>query len=67
MRVFEDETHGDQHVALIKGDINGDDPFAHMYAMDPMLDIIGAGPKGRVLLHDVMDIANSTVAVLWSC
>ena len=48
MRVFEDETHGDQHVALIKGDISGDDPvLVRMHAMDPMLDIIGAGPKGR--------------------
>ncbi len=58
MRVFEDETHGDQHVALIKGDISGDDPvLVRMHAMDPMLDIIGAGPKGRTNeFGDAMDI-----------
>jgi 3,4-dihydroxy 2-butanone 4-phosphate synthase/GTP cyclohydrolase II len=58
MRVFEDETHGDQHVALIKGDISGDDPvLVRMHAMDPMLDIIGAGPKGRTTeFGDAMDI-----------
>ena len=58
MRVFEDETHGDQHVAMIKGDISGDDPvLVRMHAMDPMLDIIGAGPKGRTTeFGDAMDI-----------
>ena len=58
MRVFEDETHGDQHVALIKGDLSGDEPvLVRMHAMDPMLDIVGAGPKGRTNeFGDAMDI-----------
>ena len=48
MRVFEDTAHGDQHIALIKGDISGDDPvLVRMHALDPMLDVVGLGPKGR--------------------
>ena len=48
MKVYEDETHGDQHIVLIKGDLTGDNPvLVRMHAMDPMLDIVGAGPRGR--------------------
>ncbi len=48
MRVFADETQGAEHIALIKGDISGDDPvLVRMHSMDPMLDVVGAGPKGR--------------------
>ena len=48
MRVYEDETHGDQHIVLTKGDLTGDSPvLVRMHAMDPMLDIVGAGPNGR--------------------
>ncbi|MAI57699.1 MAG: 3,4-dihydroxy-2-butanone-4-phosphate synthase [Rhodobacteraceae bacterium] len=48
MRVYVDEAHGDEHIALSKGDISGDNSvLVRMHAMDPMLDIIGTGPKGR--------------------
>jgi 3,4-dihydroxy 2-butanone 4-phosphate synthase/GTP cyclohydrolase II len=48
MRVYVDETHGDEHIVLCKGDISGETPvLVRMHAMDPMLDIIGTGPKGR--------------------
>ena len=48
MRVYEDETHGDQHIVLSKGDLTGDNPvLVRMHAMDPMLDIVGVGQKGR--------------------
>ena len=48
MRVYEDETHGDQHIVLSKGDLKGDGSIlVRMHAMDPMLDIVGAGPRGR--------------------
>ncbi len=48
MRVYEDETHGDQHIVLSKGDLTGDTHvLVRMHAMDPMLDIVGIGPKGR--------------------
>ncbi len=48
MRVYEDETHGDQHIVLSKGDLTGDNPvLVRMHAMDPMLDIVGVGQRGR--------------------
>ena len=48
MRVYTDETHGDEHIVLVKGDISPPAPvLVRMHAMDPMLDVIGTGPKGR--------------------
>jgi len=48
LRVYADETQGAEHIALIKGDITTDAPvLVRMHAMDPMLDVVGVGPKGR--------------------
>ena len=48
MRIYTDETHGDEHIVLTKGDIPGDGPvLVRMHAMDPMLDVVGTGPAGR--------------------
>ena len=48
MRIFNDETQGAEHIALIKGDISGNDPvLVRMHSLDPMLDMIGTGPSGR--------------------
>ena len=48
MRIYTDETHGDEHIVLTKGDLSGDDPvLVRMHALDPMLDVVGTGPKGR--------------------
>lgn len=48
MRVFEDTAHGDQHIALVKGDLSSDEPvLVRMHALDPMLDVVGLGPRGR--------------------
>ncbi|MCF6445143.1 3,4-dihydroxy-2-butanone-4-phosphate synthase [Nereida sp. MMG025] len=48
MRIYTDETQGAEHIVLIKGDISGNDPvMVRMHAMDPMLDVLGVGPKGR--------------------
>ncbi|MDJ1008483.1 MAG: 3,4-dihydroxy-2-butanone-4-phosphate synthase [Paracoccaceae bacterium] len=48
LRIFADETHGAEHIALIKGDLSGADPvLVRMHALDPMLDVVGLGPKGR--------------------
>ncbi|MCO4843776.1 MAG: 3,4-dihydroxy-2-butanone-4-phosphate synthase [Yoonia sp.] len=48
MRIYADETQGAEHIALIKGDISTDAPvLTRMHAMDPMLDVVGTGPKGR--------------------
>ncbi len=48
MRVYTDETHGDEHIVLTKGDLSGDAPvLVRMHALDPMLDVVGTGPRGR--------------------
>ena len=48
LRVYQDETQGAEHIVLVKGDISGDDPvLVRMHALDPMLDVVGAGPAGR--------------------
>ncbi|KUF12270.1 3,4-dihydroxy-2-butanone-4-phosphate synthase [Pseudoponticoccus marisrubri] len=48
MRIYTDETHGDEHIVLVKGDLSGDDPvLVRMHALDPMLDIVGTGPANR--------------------
>lgn len=48
MRVYTDTTQGAQHIALIKGDISGDAPvLVRMHGLDPMLDMVGTGSKGR--------------------
>ena len=48
MRIFNDETQGAEHIALIKGDISGVDPvLVRMHSLDPMLDMIGTGTTGR--------------------
>ncbi|MEJ6393990.1 3,4-dihydroxy-2-butanone-4-phosphate synthase [Gymnodinialimonas sp. 2305UL16-5] len=48
MRIYTDETQGAEHIVLIKGDISGDEPvLVRMHAMDPLLDVVGVGQKGR--------------------
>jgi len=48
MRVYSDTAHGDEHIALIKGDIATPEPvLVRMHALDPMLDVVGLGPAGR--------------------
>ncbi|WP_343079657.1 3,4-dihydroxy-2-butanone-4-phosphate synthase [Ostreiculturibacter nitratireducens] len=48
MRTYIDQTQGAEHIVLIKGDITGPEPvLVRMHGLDPMLDIIGLGPKGR--------------------
>ena len=48
MRIYTDETHGTEHIVLIKGEISGDDPvMVRMHTLDPMLDVVGVGAPGR--------------------
>ena len=48
MRIYTDETQGAEHIALVKGDIESGGPvLVRMHALDPMLDVVGAGPRGR--------------------
>jgi 3,4-dihydroxy 2-butanone 4-phosphate synthase/GTP cyclohydrolase II len=60
MRIYTDETHGDEHIVLSKGDLSGEEPvLVRMHALDPMLDVVGAGPKGRA---DEFSMAMKAVA-----
>ncbi|MBF9032462.1 3,4-dihydroxy-2-butanone-4-phosphate synthase [Rhodobacterales bacterium HKCCE3408] len=48
LRIYTDTTQGAEHIVLIKGDIVTDEPvLVRMHAMDPLLDVVGTGPKGR--------------------
>ena len=48
LRIYADQVHGAEHIALIKGDLAGDAPvLVRMHAMDPMLDVVGLGGPGR--------------------
>ncbi len=48
LRIFTDQTHGSEHIALIKGDISGPEPvLVRMHALDPLLDVVGLGGRSR--------------------
>jgi 3,4-dihydroxy 2-butanone 4-phosphate synthase/GTP cyclohydrolase II len=48
LRIYTDETQGAEHIVLVKGDIAGPEPvLVRMHAMDPLLDVVGTGPRGR--------------------
>ena len=48
LRIYTDTAHGDEHIVLIKGDLPGDEPvLVRMHALDPMLDVVGLGGRGR--------------------
>ena len=48
MRIYTDETQGAEHIALVKGDISAPGPvLVRMHALDPLLDMVGTGPRGR--------------------
>ena len=70
MRIYSDLTHGDEHIVLSKGDLDGDAPvLVRMHAMDPMLDIVGTGPNGRAsefsaAMHAVAEEGRGVVVLL---
>ena len=44
MRIFADETHGDEHVVLTKGDLSGDGPvLARVHTLNALEDVLGIG------------------------
>ncbi|MBH1973967.1 MAG: 3,4-dihydroxy-2-butanone-4-phosphate synthase [Rhodobacteraceae bacterium] len=44
MRVFADDTHGDEHVVLTKGDLSGDEPvLVRVHNLNPLEDVLGIG------------------------
>jgi 3,4-dihydroxy 2-butanone 4-phosphate synthase/GTP cyclohydrolase II len=48
LRIYTDETQGAEHIVLVKGDMDAPGPvLVRMHAMDPLLDVVGTGPRGR--------------------
>jgi 3,4-dihydroxy 2-butanone 4-phosphate synthase / GTP cyclohydrolase II len=44
MRIFADETHGDEHVVLTKGDLSGPEPvLTRVHTLNPLEDVLGIG------------------------
>ena len=44
MRIFADETHGDEHVVLTKGDLGSDGAvLVRMHTLNPLEDVLGVG------------------------
>ncbi|MEM6312054.1 MAG: 3,4-dihydroxy-2-butanone-4-phosphate synthase [Pseudomonadota bacterium] len=57
MRIFTDVTHGVEHVALIKGDIEDGKPvLARTHALNEASDVLGIGPKPAGELSRAMQI-----------
>ncbi len=57
MRIFTDQTHGVEHVALIKGDIRTSDPvLVRTHALHEASDILGLGPKSARELPRAMEL-----------
>ncbi|MEO0678601.1 MAG: 3,4-dihydroxy-2-butanone-4-phosphate synthase [Pseudomonadota bacterium] len=70
LRIYTDETQGAEHIALIKGDIEDGQPvLVRMHSLDPMLDLIGTGPKGRAAefsdaMHMIAEEGRGVVVLL---
>ncbi|MGR3434532.1 MAG: 3,4-dihydroxy-2-butanone-4-phosphate synthase, partial [Shimia sp.] len=48
LRIYTDTTQGAEHIALTKGEVDDGAPvLVRMHSLDPMLDLVGTGPKGR--------------------
>ncbi|SEO20503.1 GTP cyclohydrolase II /3,4-dihydroxy-2-butanone 4-phosphate synthase [Salinihabitans flavidus] len=57
MRIFTDQTHGVEHVVLIKGDISTPEPvLIRTHALHEASDILGLGPKPARELPRAMEI-----------
>ncbi|MCX7287691.1 MAG: 3,4-dihydroxy-2-butanone-4-phosphate synthase [Rhodobacterales bacterium] len=49
MRVFADETHGDEHIVLSKGDLSSPGPvLVRVHALNPLEDVLGIGGGGEL-------------------
>ncbi|MFW8634362.1 3,4-dihydroxy-2-butanone-4-phosphate synthase [Cribrihabitans pelagius] len=57
MRLFTDQTHGIEHVVMIKGDISTPEPvLVRTHALHEATDILGLGPKSARQLPRAMEI-----------
>lgn len=56
MRIFTDQTHGIEHVVLIKGDITTPEPvLVRTHALHEASDVLGLGPKSPAELPRAME------------
>lgn len=57
MRLFTDQTHGIEHVVMIKGDITTPEPvLVRTHALHEATDLLGLGPKSAKQLPRAMEI-----------
>ncbi len=57
LRIFTDQTHGIEHVVMIKGDITTPEPvLARTHALHEASDVLGLGPKPARELPRAMDL-----------
>lgn len=57
MRIFTDQTHGVEHVVLIKGDITTPEPvLTRTHALHEASDVLGLGPKSARELPQAMKL-----------
>lgn len=57
MRIYTDQTHGVEHVVMVKGDISTDEPvLVRTHALHEASDMLGLGPKRADELRIAMDL-----------
>ncbi len=65
MRIFVDETHGDEHVVLSKGDISTDEPvLVRVHSLNPVEDVLGIGRTSSDLENAMQVIAKAGRGVI---
>lgn len=57
MRIYTDQTHGVEHVVMVKGDVTTDEPvLVRTHALHEASDMLGLGPKRADELRIAMDL-----------
>ncbi len=57
MRIFADDTHGDEHIVLTKGDLAGDVPvLVRVHNLNPLEDVLGISDGHSSDIHGAMRV-----------
>jgi 3,4-dihydroxy 2-butanone 4-phosphate synthase / GTP cyclohydrolase II len=57
MRIFADDTHGDEHIVLTKGDLGGDAPvLVRVHNLNPLEDVLGIAEGHSSDIHGAMRV-----------
>jgi 3,4-dihydroxy 2-butanone 4-phosphate synthase/GTP cyclohydrolase II len=57
MRIFADDTHGDEHIVLTKGDLAGDAPvLVRVHNLNPLEDVLGISEGHSSDIHGAMRV-----------